>query len=259
MTKSNSRISTGLFPFLFVKYQEKASKKIPFSFTKQDSSVWAIVCFAAVFPLLCSGQSSVFEPAIAIPLFLKVNGDLNSHAKSSMLGATGIEAAIKVNGTGESAMSFLQIIGLLDDKRSFQTEPGSEISTGLFFLDVNPNVLIRTKWDDLKFSIGIGALINVGQSIESSTSTQSSGTYYVKEDSIDQVINNNSRGIIPYLSLGAVYTIRKHLKAQALLQPTLVNFYDPDTKITYNINYSLKNFPLSYQPVYFGVRLFYFF
>ncbi len=225
----------------------------------RKNRVKAIFCAAALLPMICFGQASKLEVAVAIPLFLKVNEDINSQAKSSLLGATGIDLAIKVNGADENAMSFLQIIGLVDDIRSFETEPGSRIKTGLFFININPSVLVKTRWDNLKFSIGMGGLINIGESLESSTTTQSSGRYYTSIDSIEQVFKNNSRGLIPYISLGVMWNIRKHLKAQLLVEPTLLNFYEPDTKITYTINYSLRNFALSYQPVYFGIRLFYFF
>ncbi len=207
----------------------------------------------------CYGQAPVLEAGFSAPIFLKVNTTPDPKAKSSVLGATGIDFVLQVNGADENTMSFVQTIGITDDKRSFRTEPGSEIRTGLYFLNINPSVLIRSKWDNIKYSIGIGALVNIGQAVETSTSTNSTGTFYSSVDSATKQVADNSRGVIPFISLGVTWNIRKHLRAQLLVEPTLINFYEPDAKITYNINYVVKDIPLSYQPVYFGVRVFYFF
>jgi hypothetical protein len=221
--------------------------------------VKAFVCVVVLLPLICSGQSSKIEAGISVPLFFKVNTDFTSQLKNTITCASGIDFAIKVNGQDENSMSFLLLIGLLNDKRSFQMEPGSEISTGLFYLNINPSVLIRSKWDNLKFNIGIGGLINVGQNFSSSTSTPSSRVSYTNVDTNYQIINSNSRLLIPYISLGVLCDIRKHIKAQLLVEPTLQNYYEPGTKIAYQINYNRKEFSVGYQPVYFGLRLFYFF
>ncbi len=218
-----------------------------------------LIYAVALFPITCSGQTSMVETGVSVPMFLKVNADFTPRLKSSVIGATGIDFAIKVNGSDENSLSYLQLIGFMNDKRSFQIEPGSKIISEFYFININPSVLIKSKWDNMKFSFGIGGLINIGQDIGTSSSKNTSGNNYTNLDSSYQIIISNSRNIIPYISFGGVWDIRKHIKAQLLVQPTVHNFYEPGTKIEYKINNSEKEIQLSYLPVYFGLRLFYFF
>lgn len=173
----------------------------------------------------------MFSVGAAVPVFLKINAGVGSQGKNAMNAATGIYLALQMKGVDERAMSFLQMIGITDDKRSFQPEAGTKITTGLFFLNVNPTILIPSKWDNIKYNVGVGALINLGQSVEFSTSTQSSGTLYTSDDSVGRKIAEYSRNIIPFISLGVTWEIKKHFRAQFLAEPTLLNFYQPDSKI----------------------------
>ena len=57
--------------------------------------------------------------------------------------------------------------------------------------------------------------------------------------------------------------IGKHLRLELTVQPTLRNLYEPNTNMVfvYNTGYTTgsANLELNYQPVYVGLRVFYFF
>jgi hypothetical protein len=131
------------------------------------------------------------------------------------------------------------------------------LSTSLLFLNVNPSVLLKTKWDNVQLSIGIGALVKLSQSFQFSSNT-SSGIYSAGFDSSDLEYKRNSRGVLPYVSFGAIWTIKQHLKLQGLITPTLLDFYDGRAKINYYVNQTKMEYPMNYKPLYFGLRLFYF-
>ena len=210
------------------------------------------------FPLLCAAQNNKIQFGASIPVFLKANTDIGAQVKSPVFLASGLELALMINGTEERSMSFMPAVGIFGDNRSFTTEKGSHINTTLYFINIHPSVLIASKWDNIKYSIGIGALVNIGNGVSVSSNSNSSGTFYTDPDTIGKKLNNNGRNIIPFVSLGATCTINKHFMLQAVIQPTLLNYEEPGTTLKYTISYKTQYISLSYQPVYFGFRIFYF-
>jgi hypothetical protein len=91
-----------------------------------------------------------------------------------------------------------------------------------------------------------------------SSNSNSSGTFYTDPDTIGKKLNDNGRNIVPFVSLGTTCAINKHFMLQAVIQPTLLNYEEPGTTLKYTISYKTQYISLSYQPVYFGFRIFYF-
>ena len=210
-------------------------------------------------PALCAAQNNKIEFGTSVPLFLKINTDVNADVKSPVFLASGIDFVLKIHGTEENNMSFMPIVGIFGDNRSFNTEQGSHINTTLYFINIHPCVLITSRWEKIKYSAGIGALVNIGNGVSVYSSSSSSGNFYTDPDTIGKKLTDNGRNIIPFVSLGATYSINLHFMLQALVEPTLLNFEDPGTKLKYTISYKPQYISLSYQPVYFGVSIFYFF
>ena len=222
-----------------------------------------IILFLAAYSPNSSAQSSTFDFGASLPIFLKANIVQPSNGVHSLFGRSGLDAALKIGGADEHAMSFMQIIGWEFDETSFTLAKGHMLRTTAHCINVNPSVLLSSKWEPLRYSIGIGTLINIGNGLEESENNQpgngGNNRWFTNLDTLDRMLNDAKRKFMPYLSLGLHYKVRKHLEGQLLLEQTLINFYEPDANISYVRNYVTYYFAIGNQPLYIGLRVFYFF
>jgi len=210
--------------------------------------------------VVCCGQANLFEVGLGVPLYLKVNTASGTVANESILGATGVEIAVKINGSEENAIAFQQVIGITYDRIYFPPQEGTTLFSERLLANINPSVIISSKWPNLKYNIGFGALLNMGESVSTSTNSSATMGVFNSVDTIQSQLLGKSSTITPFISLGLVWEIKKHLRAQISAEQTLLNFYQPDTKITYQQGYyQYVTLPVSYRPLYFGIKLFYFF
>ena len=218
-----------------------------------------IICLCL--PLWCGAQDRKIDFGLSAPLFFRpaeAHVDVFKH----LFGAIGLDGVMRVNGAEETAMAFVVNAGIFDDIRKFSTSVDTKVKNNLYFVNINPSVVIPSKWPDLYFSLGIGTLVRLGQdvSFSSSASGQGGGNSL---DSMDRFLNTNANPIIPYVSLGLQLDITDHMRLEFTLRPTLLNFYQPGATMnfTYNTGSSSGVSPIdvNYQPVYAGLRVFYFF
>lgn len=167
-----------------------------------------------------------------------------------------------MNGAEETDMSFMINTGITDDIRKYSPSVNTKIRNSLYFFNINPTVVIPSKWQHIQFCVGIGTLVRLGQDVVFSWSASSTGRG-TSIDSMNNLLNDNARSIIPYVSFGVADDITNHLKLEFTIQPTLLNFYEPGTDMNFYYatanSYGSKLLQLNYQPVYVGFRLFYFF
>jgi hypothetical protein len=223
------------------------------------------LAMALLLPDVCHAQpNNKFDFGCSVPLYIKYNPVLDEDPLQRMFGATGIDACLKVNGTEDNSMAFIMSLGLLRDTRPFRLDISNKLTVNLYLLNINPTVAIPSRWQHIQYNLGIGTLVRLGQGLIVSTSTDTGpGYHYTSLDSVDKLLTNNSRGVTPYVSLGLTADIGKHFKLQFTLQPTFLNFYEPDTHVQFVISsfssYASSYFDMSYQPVYIGLKLYYFF
>ncbi|MGN6568323.1 MAG: hypothetical protein ACTHJ0_10245 [Flavipsychrobacter sp.] len=182
----------------------------------------------------------------------------------NLFGAVGFNGVVHVHGTEENDMSFVLNAGVMDDIRKFNVTFQDKVKSSLYFININPSVLIPSRWPQLQFCLGIGALVQVGQKVSFSWGKSYQGAGYVTStDSIANYLSTKSRNIMPYISLGMAWDIRQRVKAELTIQPTLLNLYDPgtDVSVAYNTGYlyGTTSFRFNYQPVYVGFKFYYFF
>jgi len=210
-------------------------------------------------PGICHGQN-LFEVGVGLPLYLKVNTDFGNKLNNNPIGSTGLDATIKINGRTETSISFQQILGITYDRIYFRPEEGTTLFTERLLFNINPSVMIPSKWQNMKYNIGLGVLLNLGESVSTSTNSSATVGVFNGVDSIQKQLLENSASIIPFITIGAVWEIKKHIRVQVSAEQTLLNFYRHGAEITYQQGYyQYVTIPVSYQPLYLGVRLFYFF
>jgi hypothetical protein len=158
---------------------------------------------ATIFLLLLSKHTcraqQPYNFAVSVPVLLKA--DLVSHTGENkhIFGATGVDVLVQANGIDQNAMAFIFAAGILYDDRSFPLEPGTKLTTNLALLSINPSVAIASRWPGIRYNVGIGTLIRLGQGVEFATGTQSSGGVYTRVDSVDYKLTRASRSIILHL------------------------------------------------------------
>lgn len=223
--------------------------------------VLLILCLAI--PTLCTAQGHTIDFGLSTPLFFRPSLQHEiTEGHLHLFGVMGIDGVLRVKGTEENDMSFVMNVGISDDMRKYNAGYSMRVSNNLYFVNINPSVMVPSKWPNIQFCMGIGTLVRLGQGVVYSWSATSmaGGTSL---DSMDNLLTDNARNIIPYISLGLSDHISKHFRLELTIQPTLLNFYEPGTSIdfTYTTGNSSGStlFDLNYQPVYVGVRLFYFF
>ncbi len=197
--------------------------------------------------------------AITTPILCKLNSGFNNSMRADLFGATGTGAALKVSGTEENALAYLQVVGLNVDKLSFRVAPGQNLFIEQLQLDVNPNVLIPSRWEQLKYSLGFGALFTIAQGGGSAGYGQSYGAVSFNDDSVKKNVDDKTRKLVPYFALGLVWNVQRHCSIQLSVSQTLLNYFDEGAKFGYTLNYQYQEVPISCQPAYFGLRFFYYF
>lgn len=225
---------------------------------------------AIIFLLLClphfsSGQDYQFDFGLSAPVYFRPAHPHEVYNKHmNLFGAIGLNGVVQVHGTEENDMSFILNAGVMDDVRKFNVTFQDRLKSSLYFININPSVLIPSRWQHLQFCLGIGALVQVGQNVSFSWGRSYQGAGYVTSpDSIGSYLSTKGRNIMPYISFGVAWDIRQRLKVELIIQPTLLNLYDPgtDVSVAYNTGYLYGTtfFKFNYQPIYVGFRLYYFF
>jgi len=222
----------------------------------------AIIVLCLCFPELCVAQDHKVDFGLSTPLFFRrahPNNEITDHL--NLFGAIGLDGVLRVKGAEETDMSFMLNAGITEDIRKFSINYISKVKTNLYFVNINPSVVIPSRWEHIRFCLGIGALVQFGQTIALAGVTEGGG--YSNAGSMDSLLRANGREIMPYISFGMSGDIGKHLRLELTVQPTLRNLYEPNTNMVfvYNTGYTTgsANLELNYQPVYVGLRVFYFF
>ena len=222
-----------------------------------------LIAFFCGYCSICIAQTNTCEFGVSLPVCLKANIVQPANGTHSVFGRSGFDAVLKVKGADEHAMSFMQVIGWEFDQTAFTISSGHMLRTTAHCININPSVLLSSKWETIRYSIGIGTLINVGNGLEESENNISSAggnnSWYTNLDTLDRMMNDAKRKFIPFISLGLHCKVRKHLEGQLMLEQTLINFYEPNATISYVRNYATYYFPIGHQPLYIGLRFFYFF
>lgn len=213
----------------------------------------AVTCSACFAQSLC-------RFGIGTPLLAKANMAFGSKMKSSPFICSGVDLVLQVNGYDEQAISFFLLAGLEYDAQSFRISGADRIISERYFANINPSVLIPSKWEKLKYNVGVGTLVAVGQSVGTSSYNGTIATFYADVDSLADQLEHYSRKIVPFISLGLVFEPGKHFKLQFLLQQTLMGSYETGAKISYWYSYyDRREFAISYLPLYGGLRFLYLF
>jgi len=218
-----------------------------------------LIALCLCLPVVCRAQTDKFNFGLSAPLYVQYNTIDGENRFQRLFGAFGIDALLKVNGTEENSMSFIMAVGEFADVRPFRLDVSSKLTTDLLFLNINPMVSIPSKWPRIRYNLGFGLLVRLGEEVDfSSENSQYPGYYATNLDTVSKILDSKSRGIIPFISAGVSADMGTHFQFQLSIQPTLFDFYEPDTHINYVTSFSNHNFIMAYQPIYLGVRLYYF-
>lgn len=209
-------------------------------------------------PAFCSAQTTI-DFAVTTPILCRFNTYVRSEVKTDPFGATGVGIACKVSGVDENALSFVQNIGLNVDRMSFNVAKACTLYVDKIHLDVNPGVLVPSKWASVSYYVGFGGLITLTQGEGSSASTGSNGITSFSEDSVALTVNDKVRKFVPYLCLGVAWRVQKHCTIQLQASQTLLNYFDEGAHFGYSFNYTHYDVKVSSQPAYIGLRFYYYF
>lgn len=217
-----------------------------------------IIILCLCIPCLCVAQDYKYDFGLSAPSFFRpAHAHTKLYNNLNLFGAIGIDGVLQIKGSDERSMSFVLNAGFTDDIRKFSLSYISKLKTSLYFIDINPSVVVPLRWTRIQFRMGIGALIQVGQSV--SLGGEPTSGPYSNLDSMKQYLKTNSRGILPYIALGVSDDIGKHVRLEFTINPTLLDLYEPGTDMTFSYNNGSTNLSYNYQPIYIGFRLFYFF
>lgn len=221
-----------------------------------------IIVLCLCLPCICSAQADKFDFGLSTTVFFRPS-ETYINTYNHLFGAIGLDGVLRVNGTEETDMSFVLNTGITDDIRKFDISVSAQVKTSLYFVNINPSVVIPSKWPHIQFCLGIGTLVRLGQDVVFSWDNSPSGGNYITVDSMNKLINANTRSVMPYMSFGISKDIRKHFRLEFTLRPTLINLYEPGTTINFSYNsgntFGSTILELNYQPIYVGFRFFYFF
>ncbi|MCD6013755.1 MAG: hypothetical protein K0Q79_3617 [Flavipsychrobacter sp.] len=219
----------------------------------------ALILLLIIFPTLCAAQTTATF-GITTPILCKINSGFNNSMRAELFGATGVGAALKVSGSDENSLTYLQVAGLNIDRLAFRVAPGHSLFIEQLQLDINPNVLIPSKWEKLKYSVGFGALFTLAQGGGSASYGQSYNSVIAFDaDSAKKYIDEKTRRIVPYFKLGLVWEVHRNCNIEIMASQTLLNYFDEGAKFGYSLNYQYQEVPVGCQPAYFGLRFFYYF
>lgn len=211
------------------------------------------------FPVWCTAQTTA-TLAITTPILCKINSGFNNSMRAKPFGATGVGSALKVSGADENSLTYLQVVGFNMDWLTFRVAPGQNLFVEQWQLDVNPNVLIPSRWEHLKYTVGFGALFTLTQGGGSASYGESyTNVISFDEDSAKKYIEDKTRKVVPYFTIGLVWEVRHDCNIQLMVSQTLLNYFDEGAKFGYSVNYNYQERPLSCQPAYFGLRFYYYF
>jgi len=220
-----------------------------------------IVVLCVCIPTLCNAQQPKFDFALSAPLYFR-QAETYVDPFSHLFGAIGLDGVLRVNGTEETDMSFLFNAGFADDIRKFNVSTSTTVKNSLYFININPSVVVPSKWPRVQFCLGIGTLVRLGQSVSFSWGSSVPGPY-TTTDSMNKFIDANSRTFMPYMSFGISKDLNRHFRFEGTIRPTLFNLYEPGSNINFYNNTGTSSggtvLELNYQPIYVGVRLYYFF
>lgn len=217
-----------------------------------------IFVFILSLPLFCYAEQRRVDVGLSMPLYIKFNPLSGEDVYKRIFGAVGLDAVIKLNGREETDMAFLFSAGLFGDRRKFHSDLETKLITSLYFLNINPSVTIASKWSNIRYQMGVGTLVHLDQNVSIVTNDQIGGGIYTTPQEVDSLLDKSHKPIIPFLSFSLLVDITKHCKLQCTLQPTLLNYYIKGTTVNFRRSTTSRDFVMDYQPVFFGVKLYYF-
>lgn len=204
-------------------------------------------------------QSKRYEIGIATSFIFKINTIQHTNIRSSPFSTIGLDMAFKINGYDENSVSFLQLAGFYYDRVSYPVEPGNKIITENYFVNINPSILLPSKWNNIKYNIGIGALWYLDRSLVIKSDEQSIGSFSANLDSAVEILTLKSRNVIPFISVGIMWEINNHFKTQISVRQDLLDHFQPNTDLTYYKNREPKQLNINYRPANFTLSFLYFF
>jgi hypothetical protein len=215
-----------------------------------------LLSLAIQHPVVVFGQDKRCEFGVSLPLFAKYPFGSHEDVFNAKLGVIGISAALRIAGADEQSMSLLQVISFQTDDIRYGLSSNSRLGIQFNSLEINPNILIPSKWLNIHYVVGMGALVSLGNVVRISASDNNIG---VDVDDIGHQLDQIRRVAVPFVNIGALYSYHNHIKIQACLQQSFLSFNDPESTFTYTDNQVTRTVIASYQPLYAGVRFYYFF
>lgn len=215
-----------------------------------------LLSLAIQHPDVVYGQDKRCEFGVSLPLFAKYPFGSHEDVFNAKLGVIGISAALRVAGADEQSMSMLQVISFQTDDIRYALSSNSRLGIQFYSLEINPNILMPSKWPNLHYVVGMGALISMGNVVSISSADNTIGVDVVD---IGHQLDQIRRVAAPFVTIGALYSYHNHIKIQACLQQLFLSFNDPESTFTYTDNHVTRTVIAAYQPLYAGVRFYYFF
>jgi hypothetical protein len=221
----------------------------------------SILLFCFSLPVACDAQSHKVDFGLSASAFVR-QAQTTTNPFSHLFGAMGVDGVLRIGGTEETDMSFVMNAGIADDIRKYNVSVDYKVRNSIYLLNINPSVVIPSKWQHIQFILGIGTFVRLGEDVSFSwgSSVPGGGT---TTDSMNRLLRTNARNIIPYVSLGLAGDVSRHTRLAFTIQPALLNFYESDTKLQFTYTTGTSSggslVELNYRPIYVGLRLFYFF
>ncbi len=217
-------------------------------------SLFAKFCLLA-FATPLYAQSGNLHWGLSLPLSARFNLRNGENSLQRALGTWGISGLLMVDGQNEENMSLQMAVGIVEDIRPFRLDVNSVFSARLYYININPTILIPTKRPDTHITMGIGCLLNIGHITSFRTNGNAPMYYMTNVDSAAQNLIRNCRGVLPYIALGIRHYINKKIALQATIEPTLTDYYQPGTHVFYETPYAQHDFEMAYQPIFFSLKL----
>ncbi len=166
-------------------------------------------------------------------------------------GSTGFSLITIVDGTEENALALRNRLGFQVDFTRYNVPGFGSFAVDRASIIVNPEVMVSTAKERLKWMAGIGAEFNgyfLAQLQEGSSSP-------VDNEFIDQ----SRRRILPFISGGIQYDLRYDFRLHIFLRQMLLDAFRDNTALYLRGNADKPDLKLNQQPTYFGFGLSYFF
>lgn len=218
-----------------------------------------VIISCLLFPLSLRGQGNAVRIGLSIPYAIKFGIINRSGSHYSPIGSTGLNLSCRIDGQGDRTLSWQQHIGLAYDKLSYKVEDGNFLQAEQYNLAVESEVLFPTAKSTVQLSVGIGIYYAFDVVAVSHSNSNSTGNFYSNIDSFGNVLSDNSRNTLPFISIGMFYQLNSKCQLGVRVRQMLRDAFNAQTTITYYIDRQPKSIVLSYQPTLLEVGFTYFF